>query len=156
VYAAAAWVLYTWLATDRDRRRFGSAAGDGGLRAARALYGLPMILFGLAHFAYLENTAPLVPGWMPWHVGWSYFTGWTFIAAGVAVLTGVWPRLAVALSALQMGLFLLLVWAPRIAARSLSAFQKTEVVVNVALVAAAWVVADSYRGTPWLAVERRA
>ncbi len=151
VMVSAAWVLYTWFATDWDRRRLRFAAGEKGLRTARVLYGLPLILFGLAHFAYLQNTAPLVPGWLPWHVGWSYFTGWTFIAAGVAVLIDVYARLAVALSAWQMGLFLLVVWVPRVAARSLSAFQWTEVVVNVALVAAAWVVADSFSGTHGLA-----
>jgi uncharacterized membrane protein len=155
VMVAGAWVLYTWFATDEDRRRFGFAAGDTGVRIARILYGLALVPFGLAHFAYLENTAPLVPGWLPWPVFWSYFTGWTFIVAGVAVLIGVCAGLAVALSAWQMGLFLLLVWVPRMAAGSLSAFQRTEVIVNVALVAAAWAVADSYRGTPWLAVDRR-
>jgi len=140
---AAAWVLYAYFAN----------AGDKGLRVARIFYGVALIPFGLAHFTNLEDTTPLIPGWLPWHVFWAYFTGAAFIAAGLAVLTGVCARLAATLSVWQIGLFTMIVWVP-VVLRGPSAGQWTEFVSSWVLTSVAWVIADSYRGTPWLSVGR--
>jgi uncharacterized membrane protein len=128
--AAAAWVLC-----------------NSGVRMARALYGVAIIPFGIAHFQYVQNTASLVPAWLPAHVAWAYVTGGAFIAAGIAILIGVQARLATILSAWEMGLFLLLVWIPIVVKGPVSPFQWGETIVSWVLTAAAWVVADSYRRT---------
>ncbi|HEV7701739.1 MAG TPA: hypothetical protein VGO43_16020 [Pyrinomonadaceae bacterium] len=154
VLVGTAWVLYSSLADERDRRRFGFFTGDTGLRIARVLFGLGLIPLGLAHFLYLDATAPLVPAWMIWPVFWSYFTGGAFVAAGLAITVEMYARLAASLVTLQFGLLTLLVWVPRVVTGNVNAFQWNEFLASILLTAAAWVVADSYRGTSWLAARK--
>jgi uncharacterized membrane protein len=154
VIVAGAWILYAWFASPWDRQRLGFAVGEQGVRVATSLYALALIAFGLSHFVYLNLTAPLVPKWLPAHTFWAYFTGCAYLAAGVAILIDICAKLAAVLSAWQIGLFLLLVWVPIVAGGHANAEQWSETVVNVALLAGAWVVADSYRVKPWLTVAR--
>jgi hypothetical protein len=94
---------------------------------------------------YRDATTVLIPHWLPWHVAWAYFTGAAFIAAGLAISVGVMAPLAAALSAVQMGLFSVIVWVPRALSGDLNAFQRGEVISTFVLTAGAWMVADSYR-----------
>ena len=155
VMVAAAWVLYAWFASDWERRHLGFATGADGVRIARALFALALLYFGIGHLVFLNETVSDVPGWLPWHAVWAYLTGYAFIAAGLALLIGWCARLAATLSTIQIGLFVLLVWVPKIVAGSTSAFQWRETIISAALATGAWVVSDSYRDLSWFAVNAR-
>lgn len=143
---AAAWAIYAGLAEASDRQLIGVAVGDNGIRIVRVLFGLTLIVFGVAHFAYLNLTAPLVPAWLPAHTFWAYATGAAYIAAGAAVLSGPLRRLAAWLATLQMGLFTLLVWAPRLISGSRDPSDWSEGVLSLTLTIAGVVVAESLGG----------
>ncbi|MEP6849986.1 MAG: DoxX family protein [Acidobacteriota bacterium] len=153
VMAGTAWILYSSLGNDQDGR-FGFVTGDKGVLIARILFGLGLVPLGLAHFLYLEATAPLVPAWLLFPVFWAYFTGAAFIAAGLAIAFNVFARLAAALITIQIACLTVFVWVPRIIAGNMSAFQWNEFVVSILLTAAAWVMADSYRGTLLLGADK--
>lgn len=155
VMVAAAWVLFAGFAAATHRRWLGFVTGEDGVHLARVLYALALIAFGFSHFAYLNLTLPLIPAWLPAHLFWAYFTGSAYLAAAVAILAGVFARLATALSALQMGLFTLLVWVPLAATGHMGPGQWGELSVSWALTVAGWVVADSFRGKRWLAIGTR-
>jgi uncharacterized membrane protein len=136
-------------------RRLRVLAGARGLRLASALYGLSLIAFGAAHFAYAKLTASLVPAWLPAHMAWVDLTGAAYIAAGLATLLGVLARLAATLSAVQIGLLTLLVWGPAIATRAATHDQWSEAVVSWTLTVSAGVIAIAYDEAPWLDGRRR-
>jgi len=139
VVMAGAWVLCVWFGA---RSRLAFATGDSGVRIAGMLYGLALIPFGVAHFTFLERTVGLVPGWLPWHTAWAYFTGGAFVAAGIALVLGVFAPLAATLSTIEMGLFTVIVWVP-IVVRGTDAANWNEFVDSVAMTAGGWLVADA-------------
>jgi len=149
VITATAWILYISLSD--NEKELGFLVSRNGLRLARVLFGLGLIPIGLAHFLYVDATAPLVPAWLQWPYFWAYFTGATFIAAGVAIIIGVFARLAALLVTIQIALLTVLIWVPRSIEGILTPFQWGEFVVSIVLTACALVVADSYKGTPLFA-----
>ncbi|HEY5047202.1 MAG TPA: hypothetical protein VII49_04165 [Rhizomicrobium sp.] len=113
-------------------------------RIGQLTFGICALLFGGAHFFYLNLTAPLVPKWLPpGQVFWAYATGVGHVAAGVAILSGVQARLAAILLTAMFASFTPLVHVPLLLADPHSHFVWAENALNLALTGAAWVVADS-------------
>jgi uncharacterized membrane protein YphA (DoxX/SURF4 family) len=136
-----AWLLYAML----------RGQPGGWLRAGQVLFGLTCVFYGWSHFLYADYTASMVPAWLPGHLALAYFTGLGHIAAGVAILVGILPRLAATLEATMMSLFGLLVWVPSFFAQPTPKWatpphhQWSELVVSLLLAASAWIVAISLR-----------
>jgi uncharacterized membrane protein YphA (DoxX/SURF4 family) len=113
-------------------------------RVGQVAFGLCALLFGGAHFFYMNLTVPLVPKWLPpSREFWAYATGIAHIAAGVAIVTGVQARLAAILLTVMFVSFTFLVHLPMLLADPSSLVNWNENALNLALVGAAWVVADS-------------
>jgi uncharacterized membrane protein len=113
-------------------------------RLGQLAFGLCALIFGGAHFFYMNLTALLVPKWLPpTQEFWAYATGVCHIAAGVAILTGVQARLAAILLTVMFVSFTPLVHVPMLLADPSSHMNWTENAVNLALTGVAWVVADS-------------
>jgi uncharacterized membrane protein len=111
--------------------------------AARLLYGLCPLVFGLSHFAYASFTAAMVPGWIPYPLFWAYATGCCHLAAGLAILFGVAPRLAASLLATMMGCFVVMLHIPRVMAAPGSQLEWTMTAVALSLAGAAWALRQS-------------
>ena len=113
-------------------------------RLGQQAFGACALLFGGAHFFYTNLTAPLVPKWLPpTPEFWAYVTGVGHIAAGLAILTGAQARLAAILLTAMFASFTPLVHLPMLLANPSSHMNWAENALNLALVGAAWVVADS-------------
>ena len=149
-----AWVLYAML------RRTSRGPGmllisDGAVRTAQVLFGLTCVFYGCSHFVYPEYTATLVPVWLPGRLALAYFTGLGHVAAGLAIIFGIIPRLAAVLEAIMMSLFAMLVWIPSFFAQPTPQWatppehQWSELTVNLVLAASAWIIAISLGSRSW-------
>ena len=116
-------------------------------RIGQIVFGLCALLFGAAHFVYMELTTPLVPQWLPPSPAfWAVATGVFHILGGLAILTGVRARLAAILLTVMYAAFTPLVHLPMLLSTPGNHEVWSENALNLALMAVAWVVADSLRG----------
>ncbi|HEY0179452.1 MAG TPA: hypothetical protein VGC30_07455 [Dokdonella sp.] len=149
VLLAGAWLIHAAFASPLGAER-GVLTGVRGVRNARLAFALALPTIGLSHFIYADVTAGFVPAWLPWRHGWAYLTGAANLATCLALLLGVWPRLAAALEAGMLAVITLLVWVPALVTQP-SSGTWAAFLISSAIAAGAWVVADSYRGVAWFA-----
>ena len=103
------------------------------------MYALPMIAFGLMHFAGAESMSGMVPSYVPGGVLWIYLTGVALVLAGAALLAGRYAKLALQLLGLMLVLFVLMLHLPTVMAGGEAAQLSTAMMLkDVALAGAAW------------------
>ncbi|MFP5262638.1 MAG: hypothetical protein ACLGJB_12095 [Blastocatellia bacterium] len=135
---AAAAVVYATLAPHDSARAVRTA------QIGHLLFAICVLSFGLSHFFALLETAGMVPKWIPpGRQFWAVATGVAHLLAGVAILSGVLAVLASRLLTLMLVTFGALVWAPSLFARPREHMAWAGNAINLALIGAAWVVADS-------------
>lgn len=109
---------------------------------AVTLMGVCLLVFGIAHFLYLDFTASLVPAWLPGgQKFWAAATGIGHLAAGVAFLTGMQTRPAAFAVTAMFGSFSILVHLPLLLADPKAHMSWVMNAINLALTGAAWAVA---------------
>ena len=74
---------------------------------------------------------------------WAYATTLGFFGAAVAILTGIMAPLASRLLIVEIVIFELLFWIPRLLARPSNHFNWGGNAITIAIAGAAWVVSDS-------------
>ena len=144
---AGAWLLLVSSVrspTGRAARLF----GDRGARLARRLYAVGIPLVGLAHFLGAEGATAYVPTWLPLRIGWVYLTGAGHVAAGLAILFRVLPRLAAVLEAAQITAFVILAHLPAVLDAPADRVQWAMLIYALAIGASAWLVAASLGDGP--------
>jgi uncharacterized membrane protein len=154
--SAGGWCLFAAHAGEWEQRHLQYAVGESGIRIARLLLIVALPMLGLSHFVYHDLTASLVPKWIHFSLGWTYLTGAASLAAAAGMLFGIYPRLAANLEAAMILLITLLVWVPRLASSPADQGFWTEFIISCAIATGVWLVADTYRSDPWLAVGKPA
>ena len=143
--AIAAGVLVVYASNADAARRYTSVM----IRAGQITFGICAVLFGGAHFVYMNLTVYLVPAWLPpSQVFWGYATGVFHIAGGLAIIAGVRARLAATLLTIMYALFTPLALLPQLVADPSHSRWWTEIALNIVLTGATWAVRDSLTDRP--------
>ena len=112
------------------------------LKIGRLIFGVCLIVFGLAHLVYLAPTAEFVPAWLPpGQTFWAYATAAGHFAAGIAILSGIFARAAARWLTAMFVVFGILVHAPTIFTDPHTHFNWAANAINFALIGSAWVIA---------------
>ncbi len=102
--AAAALIIYA-ASADLDAGRAARL-----MRIGQIVFGVCAVFFGIAHFVYMNMTAPLIPKFLPpSQEFWGYATGVFHIAGGLAIIANIWARLAAILLTVMYALFTFMV-----------------------------------------------
>jgi hypothetical protein len=112
-------------------------------RIGRILLGICVASFALEQAFYLDNTASLVPKWIPpSQTFWAVTTTIAFALAAVALLTNRLALLATRLLTAMIMIFGLLVWIPLLLSHPNSHTNWSEAAETFAIAGAAWILVD--------------
>ncbi len=135
---AGGWILLAF-SRPPPAGRAAPLLGESGITLARRLFAVGVPLVGIAHFL-TPDAVEFVPTWFPLRVSWVYLTGAGHVAAGLAILFGVVPRLAAVLEAAQITAFVVLEHIPSVCAAPRDQVQWGMLLYAVAIAASAWLV----------------
>jgi uncharacterized membrane protein len=114
------------------------------VRTGRLVFGLCLLIFGVAHLVYVPETAAMVPAWLPPSTRfWAIITGVAHLAGGLALLSNILAWLAARLVTAMFIGFGAFVWLPQLISTPTDHMVWGGNGVNLALVGAIWIIADA-------------
>ena len=147
---AGGWVLFAIYSGPWERHHLKFAVVGRGVEIARWVLIASLPALGMQ--VVLRGATYQLPPWLAWlpsSVDWVYLSGIGSLAASLALLLGVWPRLAATLEAAMMGVITIWFWGPLLHTGRTAT---TAFLISSLMVASIWIVADTYRGVAWLAI----
>jgi len=118
-------------------------AASSGAVAARILFGVCSLIFGLAHFVGRVPTASMVPEWMPGgQMFWALATGVGHFAVGLGLITNRLALLATRVGSLMYVCFVLLAWFPGAFTHPTEWFRWAGAGLSLCMAGALWLVGD--------------
>lgn len=154
IITAGAWCLFAARAGAWERRHLRWIVGENGIRAARLLLIVSLPMIGLE--VLLQGATYHLPPWLAWlpaSTYWVYLSGAGSLAACLGLLFGVFPRLAATLEAAMLAAVTVWFWGPFLHTGRTAT---TAFLISSAIVAGVWLVADTYRSSPWFGYGRAA
>ncbi|KAA3615582.1 MAG: DoxX family protein [Calditrichaeota bacterium] len=104
--------------------------------AARYIFAIPFIIFGLMHFMAGGEMAGMVPSFIPGGVFWVYLTGLALVLAGISLVIKKKDKLAALLLGIMLILFVLTIHLPSVMGGNQMAM--SQVLKDLALAGAAF------------------
>jgi len=152
IITSGAWCLFASHAGNWEKAHLNFIVASDGIRAARLLLIISLPMIGLEVIADAAKTgSSILPPWLQWlpyPAGWAYLSGVGSFAACFGLLFGVFPRLAATLEAAMLGTIAVIYWGPWLHTGRTAT---TAFLISWAIAAGVWLLADTYRGVPWLA-----
>jgi putative oxidoreductase len=112
---------------------------------SKYLFATVMVVFGIQHFIYADFVATLVPGWLPFHLFWVYFTGIALIAGAVSIYFNRNAKLACFLLGTMIWIFILTVHIPILINSHFSAGMITNACKDIGLASCAFMLSATLK-----------
>lgn len=120
-----------------------SHAAGRTVEIGRAAFAVCLLVFGVSHFVWSDETARMVPAWLPAsQMFWAYVTGALYVLAGLAMAARVRAALAGYLAAAMMIVIDAFVWLPMLIGEP-THFNWSGNAITLAMATATWLVADA-------------
>jgi uncharacterized membrane protein YphA (DoxX/SURF4 family) len=148
IIAAGGWCLFASRPGGGAQRRLSGLQGSRGIRAARFLLIVSLPMIGLDVLVHAYTLPAWLRSWVPGQREWISLSGLGSLGACFGLAFGVFPRLAATLEAAMLGVITLIFWARELPTGRTAS---TAFIISTAIASGVWVLADTYRGVPWLA-----